>query len=217
MINLLPSEETIKQQRQALPQFQSYDAEELKNDAQTLMENRKLAPGLAIDAARLQNQAKQVKQLLTCLGTDPNNPDWEAAFLELARLYCNVGRLSHRVRRPHLQAQAWTRKTEIVLVKEVIRREEELGSERAALEAIAKDARCQKLLPYRPQNPGTRGTTRSVRERVKAMRKRLDRIKRAHRGDSLGRQLGVIRPEEELQYRIWYLFNPPPMPRKPKS
>jgi hypothetical protein len=217
MIKLLPSEETIKQQQQALPQFQPYDAEELKHDAQTLMENRKLAPGLAIDAARSEKEAKQVQQLLACLGSDPNNPDWQAAFLALARLYCNVGRLSQRLLGPHLQAQTWTRQADIVLVKEVIRREEELGSERAALEAIAKDATYQKLLPYRPQNPGTRGTKRSVRERVNALRKRLERIKQAHRGDSLGRQLGMIRPEEELQYRIWYLFNPPPMPPKPKS
>jgi hypothetical protein len=98
------------------------------------MPGRCSAPEPAIDAARSEKEAQQVRDLL---GGNPNNADWRAAFLELARRYCNVGRLSYRPLSPHLQARTWTPEADIVLLNEVVRLKEELGSERAAFEAIA--------------------------------------------------------------------------------
>jgi hypothetical protein len=98
---LVPDDAHIAAQRQALPNFNPYDTRQLLADAEALAKEagttgKRTTLDEAVTRAHKRLQARQIDQLTQAMGLDPRSPlFWRDAFLGLAAIDHNVGRLVH--------------------------------------------------------------------------------------------------------------------------
>jgi hypothetical protein len=99
---LLPDDANIAAQRQALPHFDPYDTRQLLVDAEARVKAaRSTGKRVSLDEAVIQAhkrlQARQIDELTQAMGLDPRSPNfWRDAFVRLASIDHNVGRLIHK-------------------------------------------------------------------------------------------------------------------------
>jgi hypothetical protein len=136
-----------------------------------------------------QHRRDQVIQLLRGLGCHPNDKQvWPKAFMKLARLHHNVGRLVHRLGlRPN--AKAWTAEGQSTFFCAVVASVQEGLSEREAVRRIA-DAN---LFPYHERQSSQRPSGDASRiARQQAHWRKYQRLRAQLKGpDRIGRQLGI--------------------------
>src|ERR1700730_2697473 len=130
----LPSEDTLDSARNQLPFFEPYETGKLLVDAARA--NNGVLSDAAISEVYNQHCLAQTAQLLRALGYDPNDKQfWPKAFIKLARLHHNVGRLVHRQRLPS-SAKAWTLEDESILLSGVYALVQTGLSERASEQSL---------------------------------------------------------------------------------
>ena len=131
----------------------------------------------------------QITQLFRALGCDPNDGQvWPKAFMKLARLHHNVGRLVHRLRsRPN--AKVWTPEDESNFLLGVYAPVQTGLSEREAVRRIA-DA---KVFPYYERQSSQRPSGHASRiARQRALWRKYQRLRAQSRGpDPIARQLAI--------------------------
>src|SRR5262249_17301187 len=184
---LLPSEDTLTAERKQLPFFEPYETRELLADAART--NNGNASHAAIADVYDQHCRGQTVQLLRALGCDPNDEQfWAKAFMKLARLHHNVGRLVHRLRLPS-NAKAWTMEDESILILGVYKLVQTGLSEREAVRIIA-DA---EVFPYYERQASQRPSGQASRvARRLALWRKYQRLRKQSRGpDPIARQLGI--------------------------
>jgi hypothetical protein len=99
---LLPDDSNIAAQRQALPHFDPYDTRQLLVDAEARVKaagstGKRVLLDEAVIQAHRGLQARQIDELTQAMGLDPRSPNfWRDAFVRLAEIDHNVGRLIHR-------------------------------------------------------------------------------------------------------------------------
>jgi hypothetical protein len=99
---LLPDDANIAARRQALPHFDPYDTRQLLVDAEARVKaGGSTGQRVSLDEAVIQIhkrlQARQIDELTRAMGLDPRSPNfWRDAFVRLAAIDHNVGRLIHR-------------------------------------------------------------------------------------------------------------------------
>jgi hypothetical protein len=183
----LPAEGTLEAERKQLPFFEPYDTRNLLEDAAGA--NKGTASDGAIAAVYDRHYRAQITQLLRALRLDPNDGQfWANAFIKLARLHHNVGRLVHGLGLPQ-NAKAWTSEDEAILLLEVYALVQTGLSERAAVRTIA-DA---KVFPHYERRSGQRPSGQaSQRARQSALWRKYQRLRKQSRGpDPIARQLGI--------------------------
>ena len=185
---LSPPQHVIDALRRKLPVFEPYDQAELFADARAL-DVDDLGLNAAVLRALRAKEKQQIEQLLTCLRLDPNKPDWQSAFLTLAKLDFNVGRLVHHETRPtNSNAKTWSKTDEQVFLNEVQRLIDEGKTESEALETIGNDPTFDTIFPYRKQTQvrgETKGRAAHSRARKEALRKRYAALIATPAADSL--------------------------------
>jgi hypothetical protein len=183
----LPEENTLEAERKQLPFFESYDTKTLLADAARA--NNGNVTDAAIAEVYDQHWQDQAVQLLRALGCDPNDKQlWPKAFMKLAKLHHNVGRLVFRLGlRPH--AQAWTVDDESTFLCAVHASVQGGLSEREAVRSIA-DA---KLFPhYERQSSQRRSGHASQIARQQALWRKYQRLRAQSKGpDRIGRQFAI--------------------------
>ena len=126
---------------------------------------------------------------LRALGCDPNDGQfWPKAFMKLARLHHNVGRLVRRLQsRPN--AKVWTPEGESILLLGVYALVQTGLSERAAVRTIADD----KVFPHYERRSWQRPSGQaSGRVRQAALWRKYQRLREQSRGpDPIARQLAI--------------------------
>jgi hypothetical protein len=183
----LPAEDTLEAERKQLPFFEPYETRKLLADAARAHNGN--ASDAAIAEVYDQHCRAQIAQLLRALGYDPNDKQfWPKAFMKLARLHHNVGRLVHRLRLPP-NAKAWTMEDESLLLLGVYQLVQTGLSEREAVRKIA-DA---KVFPhYERQSWERQSGQASRRARQLALWRKYQRLREQSKGpDSIARQLGI--------------------------
>jgi hypothetical protein len=99
---LLPDDAHVAAQRQALPNFDPYDTRQLLTDAEAFAKmagstGKKMSLDEAVVQAHKRLQARQIRELTQAMSLDPRSPNcWHDAFVRLAEIDHNVGRLIHR-------------------------------------------------------------------------------------------------------------------------
>jgi hypothetical protein len=183
----LPPEDSLEAERKQLPFFESYDTRTLLADAARA--NNGNASDAAIAEAYDQHWRDQALQLLRALGCDANDKQvWPKAFMKLAKLHHNVGRLVLRLGlRPH--AKAWTVEDEAKLLCAVHASVQGGLSEREAVRRIA-DA---EVFPHYERRSSQRSSGRASRTaRRQALWRKYQRLRAQSRGpDPIGRQLAI--------------------------
>jgi hypothetical protein len=231
---LHPTQAEIEARRRKLPDFYPYDTQRLLADAKALAASQGMNLDAAVNVVRYANEKDQMVRLLTSLGYDPSDPDWQDVCFKLARLYCNVGRLAYNQPVGNSNARQWTPKAEFNLLMEVRRLTGEGLSERGAIKVLGENPAYDALFPHREQTPGRRGAKRRApadelrvgsreeriadlrRPRVAALWKHYQRLRSTFSPDSLAHALGVNLHESDFELSLW-LLNPPPLPPNPKS
>ena len=183
----LPPEESLEAERKQLPFFEPYETGKLLADAARA--NNGPASDAAIADVYDRHLRAQIIQLLRALGCDPNDKQiWPKAFMKLARLHHNVGRLVLRLRLP-LNAKTWTVEDDSTFLCMVYA--SVLGglSEREAVRRIA-DA---EDFPYYERQSSRRPSGRASRiARQQAHWRKYQRLRAQSRGpDPIARQLGI--------------------------
>lgn len=93
---LLPDEAVIAAQRQTLPTFSPHDTWQLLEEARALAEAEQLMLDEAVKRTHRSLKAKQVEELTRTMRLEPESPTfWRDAFMRLAEIHHNVGRLVH--------------------------------------------------------------------------------------------------------------------------
>jgi hypothetical protein len=183
----LPAEDILEAERKQLPFFEPYETGKLLADAARA--NNGPASDAAIADVYKEHWRAQIIQLLRALGCDLNDKQvWPKAFMKLARLHHNVGRLVHRLRsRPN--AKVWTPEDESNFLLGVYALVQTGSSERAAVRTIA-DA---KIFPHYERQSWQRPSGQaSGRARQAALwRKDPSRPVGAHLNLKLSRQLAI--------------------------
>jgi len=183
----LPAEDNLEAERKQLPFFEPYDTRKLLADAART--NNGTASDAAIADVYEQHYRNQTIQLLRALGCDLNDKQfWPKAFMKLARLHHNVGRMVHHLRLPP-SAKAWTAEDESNLLLGVYALVQTGLSEREAVRRIA-DA---EDFPHREQRPSQRPSGRASRiARQQALWRKYQRLRAQSKGpDLIGQQLGI--------------------------
>ena len=183
----LPEENTLEAERKQLPFFEPYETSTLLADAARA--NNGNATDAVIAEVYDQHWQDQAVQLLRALGCDPNDKQfWPKAFMKLARLHHNVGRLVHRLGlRPN--AKAWTVEDESTFLCAVAASVQGGLSEREAVRRIA-DAN---VFPYYERQSSQRPSGHASRiARQRAHWRKYQRLQAQSKGpDRIGRQLGI--------------------------
>jgi len=183
----LPAEDILEAERKQLPFFEPYEARKLLADAARA--NKGNASDAAIADVYGRHVRAQITQLFRALGCDPNDPQfWPKAFMKLARLHHNVGRLVHHLRsRPN--AKVWTLEDESTLFIGVYELVQTGLSAREAIRMIA-DA---EVFPYYERASWKRPSGQSSRiARQEALWRKYQRLRKQSRGpDPIARQLGI--------------------------
>jgi hypothetical protein len=185
----LPAEDTLQAERKRLPFFEPYETSKLLADAAIASKGN--ASDAVIADVYTQHYRAQIAQLLRALGCDPKDQQfWPKAFMKLARLHHNVGRLVHRQRLPaHANNKAWTVRDESTLLCGVYALVQTGLSEREAVRTIA-DA---KVFPHYEQRSWLRPSGRTSRiARQQALWRKYQRLRERSKGpDPIARQLGL--------------------------
>jgi hypothetical protein len=101
--------------REKLPFFEPYDTRQLLADAER--ENNGKATDATLQALYIRRCRVQTAELLRALKCDPHDVQvWAHAFIKLASLHHNVGRLVHRRGGARANAKAWTPNDESLLL-----------------------------------------------------------------------------------------------------
>ena len=183
----LPTEDALEAERKQLPFFEPYETKRLLADAARA--NNGNASDAAIADVYNKHLRAQTIQLLRALGYDPNNKQcWPNAFMKLARLHHNAGRLVHRLRLPP-NAKAWAAEDESALLCAVYASVQGGLSEREAVRRMA-DA---KTFPHYERQSWKRPSGHATRiARQLALRRKYRRLRAQSKGpDPIGRQLGI--------------------------
>jgi hypothetical protein len=183
----LPAEDTLEAERKQLPFFEPYETRKLMADAARA--NNGNASDAAIADAHNQHCRAQITQLLRALGCDPNDKQfWPKAFMKLARLHHNVGRLVHHLRLPP-NAKAWTVEDESILLCGVYALVQTGLSEREAVRRIA-DA---KVFPHYERQSWQRPSGDATRiARQRALWRKYQQLREQSKvPDPIARQLGL--------------------------
>jgi hypothetical protein len=183
----LPVEAILERKRKQLPFFEPYETRKLLTDAAAANS------GNVSDAAIAEVYSKhcrgQIAKLLRALGCDPNDKQlWPKAFIKLASLHHNVGRLIHLARtRP--SAQAWTAKDESILLCGTYALVQTGLSEREAVRTIADSG----VFPHYERRPWRRTSGEDLRKaRQVALWRKYQRLrKQSKQPGALARQLGL--------------------------
>ncbi len=177
----------LEAERKQLPFFEPYETGKLLADAARA--NNGPASDAAIADVYNEHWRAQIIQLLRALGCDPNDKQvWPKAFMKLARLHHNVGRLVHRLRsRPN--AKVWTPKDESNFLLGVYALVQRGLGEREAVRRIA-DA---KVFPHYERQSSQRPSGHATRiARQRALWRKYQRLRAQSRGpDPIGRQLAI--------------------------
>ena len=183
----LPAEDILEAERKQLPFFEPYETGKLLADAARA--NNGPASDAAIADVYNEHWRAQIIQLLRALGCDPNDKQvLPKAFMKLARLHHNVGRLVHRLRsRPN--AKVWTPEDEANFLLGVYALVQRGLGEREAVRRIA-DA---KVFPYYERQSSQRPSGHATRiARQRALWRKYQRLRAQSRGpDPIGRQLAI--------------------------
>jgi hypothetical protein len=112
---LLPSDDALAGAREKLPFFEPYDTRQLLADAER--ENNCKATDATLQALYIRRCRIQTAELLRALKCDPHDVQvWAHAFIKLASLHHNVGRLVHRRGGARANAKAWMPNDESLLL-----------------------------------------------------------------------------------------------------
>jgi hypothetical protein len=183
----LPAEDNLEAERKQLPFFEPYETRTLLADAARA--NNGNATDAAIADVYDQHCRAQIVQLLRVLGCDPKDKQfWPKAFMQLARLHHNVGRLVHYWRLPQ-NAKAWTVEDESILLCGVYSLVQTGLSEREAVRRIA-DA---KVFPHYERQSWQRPSGDASRiARQRALWRKYQRLREQSKvPDRIARQLGL--------------------------
>jgi hypothetical protein len=117
---------------------------------------------------------EQTEQLLRGLEIDPDDCNWQSAFMRLARVHHGLGKLVHTAKRSNSNAQKWTWEDDfrLLTVLEDLKVEGIEGP--AAFETIARRPELRKQFPYatRSQIRGKNKLAKSLSERSRKLRSR---------------------------------------------
>jgi hypothetical protein len=144
---LLPDDARIAARRRALPNFDPYDSGQLRADADALEQAARdngehLTGDEAIGRALYRLQSKQLYELLQAMGVDLRSPNlWRDAFVRLAEIHHNVGRLIYRWtpgKKKNMKSSLNKVAKSVALVREVGEIVSAGVSEREAIRRLAK-------------------------------------------------------------------------------
>jgi hypothetical protein len=183
----LPAEDVLEVERKQLPFFDAYDTRKLLTAAARA--NKENLSDAAIGNVYDQHFRAQIAELVRALGCDPNDKQlWPKAFMKLARLHHNVGRLVYRLASPS-NVQTWTAEDESLLLCGVYGLVQTGLSEREAVRTIA-DA---KVFPHYERQYSQRPSGQASRKaRQAALWRKYQRLRKRSKGPgSLARQLGI--------------------------
>src|SRR6476646_26440 len=131
----LPTEDALEAERKQLPFFEPYETRKLM--AEAARTNNGNVSDAAIADVYNKHCRTQTVQLLRALGCDLNDAQvWAKAFMKLARLHHNAGRLVHHLRLPP-SAKVWTVEDESALLCAVYASVQGGLSEREAVRRMA--------------------------------------------------------------------------------
>jgi hypothetical protein len=194
---LIPTEATMDLWRQRLSHFSPYKTKELLADAQAL-KNETATLDDAISIALHKRKQIQVAKLLTELGFDSSNKDiWRDAFIKLAEIHHNVGRLLVQSFNKQISQGAWSQHDEAKLLREVFVLLNREHTQRSAIRIIADSGR----LPYQERMPGQRINRRAARDANQDWRSTQDA-----RRDALWQQYQRIRKKSEKTDHLSRVF-----------
>jgi hypothetical protein len=187
---LIPSAESIDTERGRLPIFDPWDTKELLSEAQAKRDQYS-TKDKAISGILAEKIKQQAFELLSSLGIKPTAEfDGRKAFLRLAAIHHNVGRLVYHHAPNKAHSREWTRNDEIDLlycVEQLVK----IGStEREALRLIA-DEQC---FPYHERRMPDRHSGKPSRDaRRNALRKKYYEMKASLHDstNSLERSMGT--------------------------
>jgi hypothetical protein len=211
---LIPSDADMVSGRAKLHPFDPWDTKELLSEAESIKDKHP-SKDAAIKALREARKHQQLVTLLEALGLDPKDQSagWKA-FLSLAEIHYNVGRLVHRPSRKKYEHE-WTKKDEYELLYWVGKLVKEDGlSERKAVNAIADE----QVFPYHERQIRERhaGTPSKIAQRT-ALWRQYQRLKpmenSIRKSQSLERALGIMETEFESylsSLEIEAIWEPPP-------
>jgi hypothetical protein len=181
----LPPEDSLEAERRQLPFFEPYETKRLLADAARA--NNENASDAAIADVYNKHWRAQTIQLVRALGCDPHDKQvWPKAFMKLARLHHNVGRLVHRL---ELRPKAWTLQDEATFLCAVFASVQGGLSEREAVRRIA-DA---KVFPHYERQSSQRLSGHPSRiARRQALWRKYQRLRAQSKApDRIGQQLGI--------------------------
>jgi hypothetical protein len=181
----LPPEDSLEAERKQLPFFEPYETKRLLADAARA--NNGKASDAAIAKVYNERCRAQTIQLLRTLGCDPSDKQfWPKAFMKLARLHHNVGKLVHRL---GLRPKAWTLQDEATFLCAVFASVQGGLSEREAVRRIA-DA---KVFPHYERQSSQRQSGHPSRiARQQALWRKYQRLRAQSKApDRIGQQLGI--------------------------
>ena len=184
----LPTEDTLEAKRKQLPVFEPYEIGKLLADAAKA--NNGNASDAAIAAVYERHCRAQMAQLLCALGCDPDDElVWPKSFMQLARIYHNLGRVVHHQRSSAGSATSWTAQDESELLFAVSALVQMGLGDREAVRALAD----LKIFPHHERRSGIRPSGDASRSaRQVAVWRKYRRLRQRSRGpDPIARQLGI--------------------------
>jgi hypothetical protein len=195
-------------------QFEPFDTKELLTQARELAESRNIAPNDAVNEVLSAKEKDQLGELLRWLQCDASDENcWRSAFVKLARIHHNVGRLVHRRSANTLSARTWTSEEEAILLISVNRLKERGYSEREAIQLLAdtRVARDKWVFPHSERRSYERTPKETARSREGALWRKYMRLVSDGRAtlSPLSRALAP-RFETDLELMLWLLENPMP-------
>jgi hypothetical protein len=202
---LMPAKSDVELARRKLPIFDPYDTRKLLADARQSSADGSLDD--RITKSYNKHCRTQLAKLLRALGCDPNDANfWRSAFVKLASIHHNVGRLVHRPARPTQNASSWTPLDEAVLLCGATALTQLGDSERAAIRYIADNG----IFPHHERRPSERLSGQATKNaRRDALWQKFQRLKRDAqlRPDRMADALGRSRSTFEVWLSL--LENPP--------
>ena len=190
-------------------QLEAYDTKELLADARNTAVNLGMSLDNAVKVVGQLNEDEQIKQLLEWLECDPDDPNvWRSAFIKLARIHHNVGRIVHKWSTKHVGRRSWTLQDETILLEGVVKLKDLGCSEREAIRIISE----AEVFPHHERRAHERLKGRPTLEaRTAALWAKLQRIKKnARRGDWL--TSGGNTFDSTFEWSLYWLENPIPTP-----
>jgi hypothetical protein len=189
-------------------QLEAYDTKELLADARNAAMKLGMSLDDAVKVVHQLNEDEQIKQLLEWLECDPDDPKvWRSAFIKLARIHHNVGRIVHKWSTKPVGRRSWTLEDEAQLLEGVVKLKASGCSEREAIRIISEG----EVFPHHEHKAHERPKGRLTLEaRTAALWAKLQRIKRnSRRRDWLSDGTTF---ESAFEWSLYWLENPIPTP-----